>query len=56
LIGLIARGYGTLTWLFLLVYVIPILTWGLYLIRSKAIERASAAGGAALSDSSGKAN
>lgn len=34
LIGLIARGYGTLTWLFLLVYVIPILTWGLYLIRS----------------------
>lgn len=34
LIGLIARGYGTLTWLFLIVYVIPILTWGLYRIRS----------------------
>jgi len=34
LIGLIARGYGTLTWLFLIVYVIPILTWGLYLIRT----------------------
>jgi uncharacterized membrane protein YkvI len=33
LIGLIARGYGTLTWLFLIVYVIPILTWGVYLIR-----------------------
>lgn len=35
LIGLIARGYGTLTWLFLLVYVIPILTWGLYMIRTR---------------------
>ena len=33
LIGLIARGYGTLTWLFLIVFVIPILTWGVVLIR-----------------------
>jgi uncharacterized membrane protein YkvI len=34
LIGLVAKGYGTLTWLFLLIFVIPILTWGIYLIRS----------------------
>jgi len=35
LIGLIARGYGTLTWCFLVVFVIPILTRGVYLIRSR---------------------
>ncbi len=35
LIGLIARGYGTLTWCFLVIFVIPILTWGIYLIRSR---------------------
>ncbi len=34
LIELIAKGYGTLTWLFLIVFVIPILTWGIYRIRS----------------------
>lgn len=28
LVALIARGYGTLTWAFLVVYVIPVLTWG----------------------------
>lgn len=28
LIGLIARGYGTLTWVFILIYVVPILTVG----------------------------
>lgn len=33
LVGLIARGYGTLTWAFLLVYVIPVLTWGVWLAR-----------------------
>jgi uncharacterized membrane protein YkvI len=38
LIGLIARGYGTLTWCFLVVFVIPILTWGIYLIRSRPAE------------------
>jgi uncharacterized membrane protein YkvI len=38
LIGLIARGYGTLTWLFLVVFVIPILTWGIYLMRTRSIE------------------
>ena len=28
LVDLIARGYGTLTWVFLLVYVLPVLTLG----------------------------
>lgn len=29
LIGLIAKGYGTLTWVFILIYVVPVLTLGL---------------------------
>ncbi len=33
LVDLIARGYGTLTWAFLVVYVIPVLTWGVWLAR-----------------------
>jgi uncharacterized membrane protein YkvI len=33
LIGLIARGYGTLTWIFLFIFVIPVLTWGVWKIR-----------------------
>ena len=41
LIELIARGYGTLTWLFLVVFVVPILTWGVYLIRSRSPEAAA---------------
>ncbi len=32
LVDLIARGYGTLTWVFLLVYVVPVLTLGLWRI------------------------
>jgi uncharacterized membrane protein YkvI len=32
LIGLIARGYGTITWVFFAVYVIPLLTVGIYKI------------------------
>jgi uncharacterized membrane protein YkvI len=32
LTGLIARGYGTITWGFFIVYVIPMLTWGVYKI------------------------
>lgn len=36
LIGLIARGYGTLTWAFFVVYVIPILTIGLWKLRGPA--------------------
>jgi uncharacterized membrane protein YkvI len=43
LINLIARGYGTLTWLFLFVFVIPILTWGIYLIRKRSVEATAAA-------------
>jgi uncharacterized membrane protein YkvI len=42
LIGLVARGYGTLTWLFLVIFVIPILTWGIYLIRSSPTRTAAA--------------
>jgi len=33
LIELIARGYGTLTWGFLVVYVVPVLTWGVVRLR-----------------------
>lgn len=43
LIELIARGYGTLTWLFLAVFVVPILTWGIYRIRQAPAERAGPA-------------
>ena len=35
LIDLIAKGYGTLSWLFLLIFVIPILTRGIWLIRAR---------------------
>jgi uncharacterized membrane protein YkvI len=42
LINLIARGYGTLTWLFLFVFVIPILTWGIHLIRARSLTAAEA--------------
>jgi len=34
LVALIARGYGTLTWAFLAVYVVPILTVGVWKLRS----------------------
>lgn len=32
LVALIARGYGTLTWIFLAIYVVPVLTWGVWRI------------------------
>ena len=32
LTGLVAKGYGTITYGFLLVFVLPVLTWGVYLI------------------------
>jgi uncharacterized membrane protein YkvI len=32
LIGLIAKGYGTITWGFFVIYVIPVLTLGTYKI------------------------
>lgn len=53
LVALIARGYGTLTWAFLIVFVIPILTWGLWKIwKAPTAPAASglAAAGSASSD------
>jgi len=41
LISLIARGYGTLTWLFLVIFVIPVLTWGIWKLRSPELGRTS---------------
>jgi uncharacterized membrane protein YkvI len=35
LIGLIAKGYGTITWGFFVVYVIPILTLGIYKVAKR---------------------
>src|SRR3546814_6102778 len=32
LIDLIAKGYGTLTWVFLAIYVLPLMTWGVWLL------------------------
>jgi uncharacterized membrane protein YkvI len=37
---LIAKGYGTITWGFLLIYVIPVLTLGLLKLRSSASDEA----------------
>ncbi len=42
LISLIAQGYGALTWGYLFVFVLPVLTWGVVLLR-----RQRAAGGSA---------
>ena len=47
LVDLIARGYGTLTWAFLLVYVIPALTWGIWLVWRAGPDNAAAASSAA---------
>ncbi len=33
LIDLIAKGYGTLTWVFLAIFVVPVLTWGVVKAR-----------------------
>ncbi|KPJ83706.1 MAG: hypothetical protein AMS18_17330 [Gemmatimonas sp. SG8_17] len=41
LISLIAKGYGTLTWLFLVIFVIPVLTWGIWKLRSPELGRTS---------------
>jgi uncharacterized membrane protein YkvI len=40
LTALIAKGYGTLTWFFLVVYVIPVLTWGVLKIRRRHVRPA----------------
>jgi len=42
LIDLIARGYGTLTWAFLFVFVIPVLTVGVWKIRTARAREAAA--------------
>ena len=36
LIDLIARGYGSLTWAYLALFVVPVLTWGVILSRREA--------------------
>ena len=43
LIALIARGYGTLTWAFLLVYVLPVLTLGVWKMTRARVEPAPVA-------------
>ncbi|OUS34278.1 hypothetical protein A9R01_08400 ['Osedax' symbiont bacterium Rs2_46_30_T18] len=35
LVGLIGSGYGNLTWLFIAVYIVPILSWGAYRVFFK---------------------
>ncbi len=32
LVDLVAKGYGTLTWYFLAIYVLPLMTWGVWLL------------------------
>jgi uncharacterized membrane protein YkvI len=34
IVDLIARGYGTITWFFLAIYVVPVLTVGIWMVRS----------------------
>jgi len=41
LVDLIAKGYGTLTWAFLVIFVVPVLTWGIWLIRKHDTARQS---------------
>ncbi|MEZ9579920.1 MULTISPECIES: hypothetical protein [unclassified Vibrio] len=41
LIGLIAGGYGTLTWGFVVLFILPILGWGIYNIFYKGIKSAA---------------
>src|SRR5690606_6745940 len=45
LVDLIAKGYGTLTWYFLAIYVLPLVTWGVWLLwkRPQRIAAAAAA-------------
>ena len=47
LVDLIARGYGTITWGFVLLYVVPVLTVGLWKIRVADRGRAVVAGAGA---------
>jgi uncharacterized membrane protein YkvI len=43
IIALIARGYGTISWGFFLVYVLPVTTWGLYRVARHGSTSPSAA-------------
>jgi uncharacterized membrane protein YkvI len=45
LIGLIANGYGTLTWVFIVVFVFPVLTYGVWAITRKRAPLGIANGG-----------
>ena len=36
IIALVGRGYTTVAWVFLFIYVIPVLTWGLWKIKAAA--------------------
>jgi uncharacterized membrane protein YkvI len=47
LVDLIASGYGTLTWYFLAIYVLPLMTWGLWLLWRRLPLRVAAARGPA---------
>jgi uncharacterized membrane protein YkvI len=44
IVDLIARGYGTLTWVFLLVFVLPVLTLGVWKIRTQPAQARSGDG------------
>ena len=35
IIALVGRGYGTVSWGFLVIYVVPLLTWGLWKIKNE---------------------
>ncbi len=39
LVGLIAKGYGALTWGYWLVFLLPVLTYGVYLIRTRKMNK-----------------
>ena len=43
LVALIAQGYRLLAWMFLAVYVLPLMTWGLWRLWSDRAQRAVAA-------------
>lgn len=47
LVELIASGYGTLTWYFLAIYVLPLMSWGLWLLWRRAPIEAATIPGAA---------
>ncbi|WP_372018309.1 YkvI family membrane protein [Pseudoxanthomonas sp. 10H] len=42
LVDLVAKGYGTLTWYFLAIYVLPLLTWGVWLLWRRRVQASPA--------------